>query len=209
MDEPTPVVVYGSGGHAAVIVDIIECLPSLRVGGVCDHEADRLGVHFLGYTVGAPDDYPLEWPFVVGLGDNQERAQRVAELAARGRGFVAALVHPRACVSRHATLGEGTVVMAGAVINPRSTLGSHVIVNTRASIDHDCVLGDYAHISPGANVAGRVSVGAFTQVGIGASVIQVIRIGSRVVIGAGAVVIRDVPDDVVMVGNPARLLRGP
>lgn len=208
MAERTPVVVLGAGGHAAVVVDVIRNAEGFSVGGVCSDRLDLRGTDVLGHSVGALDDFPGHWPVVVAVGENELRARLVSELALLGRMFAAPLVHSRACVARDVSVGPGTVIMAGAVVNPRTALGRHVIVNTAASIDHDCNLGDFCHISPGARLAGCVSVGAFSLVGTGASVIPGIRIGARAAVGAGAVVVREVPDAVVVAGNPARVLRG-
>ncbi|MFI5212931.1 MAG: acetyltransferase [Gemmatimonadales bacterium] len=205
-EERQPLLVYGSGEHAAVVTDAVERSADVRVGGVCDDNPDRLGVTLLGHTVGAPDDFPRDWPVVVAIGDNENRARCVAKFETWGRRFAGAVVHPGAIVSPHASLGAGTVVMAGAIVNPRAVIGRHAIVNTAASVDHDCDIGDFAHVSVGVHLAGRVSVGAFSLIGVGAAAIPQIRIGSRAVVGAGAVVIRDVPDGAVVAGNPARPL---
>ena len=203
-DRQQPLLIYGSGEHAAVVADAVERLPGVRVGGVCDDNPDRLGVALLGYTVGAPDDYPGDWPVVLAIGDNENRARSATKFAAMGRRFADAVVHPGAVVSPHATLGEGTVVMAGAIVNPRAVIGRHAIVNTAASVDHDCEVGEFAHVSVGVRLAGRVVVGPLTLVGAGAIVIPQVRVGCRAVVAAGAVVIRDVADGAMVAGTPAR-----
>ena len=81
------------------------------------------------------------------------------------------------------------------------------IFSNLAKIDHDNLISDHEHISPGVNLAGNVSVGDYSHVGIGASVINGINIGQNVTIGAGAVVIKDVADNAVVAGVPAKIIK--
>ena len=140
---------------------------------------------------------------VVAIGDNQIRMKKLNELASRDARLTT-LIHPRACVSRTAEIGEGSVIFAGVVVNADVKVGRGSILNTSCSVGHDCVLGIGTHIAPGARLAGGVRVGNFSWVGIGASIIQLIEIGERVVVGAGAVVIDDVQNGLTVVGVPAR-----
>jgi len=116
---------------------------------------------------------------------------------------LATVVHPRACVSPYATLGVGSVVMAGAVINVDAVIGEACIINTGATVDHDCRLADAVHVSPGAHMSGGVSVGLASWIGVGATVRQGMRIGAHVMVGAGAVVVKDVADNLTVTGCPA------
>ena len=85
-------------------------------------------------------------------------------------------IHPKSIVSNYAKIGEGSVVMAGAIINSDSVIGKHCIINTGAVIEHDCILEDFVHVSPNASLAGSVLVGEGTHIGIGAIVIQDVKI---------------------------------
>lgn len=142
----------------------------------------------------------------VAIGDCLARL-RVAEMFTRAGFELVSLVHPKAIISISATIGSGTVLMAGAIVNAQARIGANVILNTACSIDHDCQVSDGVHICPGARLAGRVKVGTGTWVGLGASVCDHMEIGSHSIVGAGAVVIENVPDNVVVVGVPARIIR--
>lgn len=143
---------------------------------------------------------------IVGIGNCEVRGSKHQLLKSAGARF-ATIVHPRAWVSPHAQVGDGCVVMAGAVVNIDARIGDAGIVNTGATIDHDCVLDEAVHISPGAHLSGNVHVGARSWVGVGAAVRQGLAIGADVMVGAGAVVVKPVPNGATVVGNPARPLQ--
>lgn len=140
---------------------------------------------------------------IVGIGDCRVRAEKHAMLVARGAKLIV-VVHPMAWLSSRSSVGIGTVLMAGSVVNVGAVLGEACIVNSGAIVDHDCQIGNAVHVAPGASISGQVVVGDESWIGVGASVRQGIRIGSRAVVGAGAVVVADVADGVTVVGNPAR-----
>jgi len=140
---------------------------------------------------------------IVAIGDNQIRGAKILWLTEHKAPLVS-LLHPSAVISRYADIGAGSVIMAGVVINVDTVVGTGAILNTGCTIDHECVLGNSVHVSPGACLAGGVTVGDGSWVGIGTVVRQLITIGKRVMVGAGAVVVCDVPDDVTVVGVPAR-----
>lgn len=117
------------------------------------------------------------------------------------------LVHPSAVVSTSAVIGENCHILAGAVVAPMARLGEACIVNTSATVDHECVLEAGTHIAPGATLCGCVTIGENTLIGAGSVVLPRTKIGSNVIVGAGSVVTRDIGDNVVAYGNPARIVR--
>lgn len=140
---------------------------------------------------------------IVAIGSNEVRLQKSNFLLSQGF-KLETLIHPSATLSKYADIKAGTVVMAGAVINPFTSVGMSSIINTSCSIDHDCVLGEGVHVSPGANVAGGVEVGDLSWLGIGSVVKHGLKIGNSVIVGAGAVVVKNVPDKHVVKGIPAK-----
>lgn len=117
------------------------------------------------------------------------------------------LVHPTAHVAPSATLGDGVVVSAGAVIAAHTRIGAHVVVNRGSLIGHHADIGAYATIGPGGNIAAKTHIGEQAYIAMGAIVLDRISIGRQAVVGAGAVVTRDVPDRVQVVGIPAKIIR--
>ncbi|MHA1185414.1 MAG: acetyltransferase [Candidatus Heimdallarchaeota archaeon] len=116
-------------------------------------------------------------------------------------------IHPTAVVASSVKIGKGSQILANSTIIARSELGEATIINTTSSVDHECKLGNGVHLGPGTKLAGCVTIGDYTFVGTGALIIPRITIGKNVIIGAGAVVTKDIPDNVVAYGNPAKVKR--
>ena len=204
------VILFGAGGHARVVADIAWLSGHEVLAVVIDPggtDGGVTGAPLLRDAAQAARQFPgARW--CVCVGDNHAREAVVTGLAAQITGLrFRALVHPRAIVARDARIGDGTVVMAGAVINPGAEIGLHCIVNTGACIDHDNVLDDFSSVAPGACTGGNVRVGTGAAVGIGATVRHGVVIGARTVIGAGSVVLADVPEASVAFGVPCRGVR--
>lgn len=210
--EPQPVVIWGASGHALVVADIVRLMGGYEITGYLDDVSPhRAGEPYGGATVcggrGALEQLRHDGVEHVALGVGNCRARLALAREARELGFqLVTAIHPSAIVAASASIGEGSVLCAGSVVNPGAKLGVAVIVNTSASVDHECILGDAAHICPGAHLAGRVNVGECTAVGIGSAVRDNIAIGADSVIGAGAAVLADLPANVTAYGVPARII---
>lgn len=142
----------------------------------------------------------------VAIGNSKVRAKWLHKLMETGYNLPP-IIHPHSWISPSSTIGNGTAVLANAIIQANVVIGKGCILNTSSSVDHDCVIGNYVHISPGAHLAGNVTIGNESQIGIGASIIQNTRIGIGVTVGAGAAVIRELPDGVTAVGVPAKVIK--
>jgi UDP-N-acetylbacillosamine N-acetyltransferase len=206
------VFVYGAGGHAKVVAEILR-LNGHEVAGFIDNvNPGRRGEAFYGGTILGGEEVLAELlhqgvrSCIVGFGDNRLRLKAAERLKAMGFELLTAL-HPNAVCAADVSIGEGTVVASGAVMGPSSRIGRNAIVNTQASLDHDCVLGDGAHVGPGAIVTGVVEVGECAWIGAGAVIADHKSIGAEAIVGAGAVVVTDVPEAVIVMGVPARIAR--
>ena len=189
---------YGASGHAKVIVDILK-LNGFTIGAILDD--NPLVTELLDYQVTHAMDHELmilDW--VMAIGNNHIRQKIVQNNHLR----FTKLAHPRATIDTTVLWGEGTVIMAGAVVNSDAMIGRHVIINTGACVDHDCQIGDFCHIAPNSTLCGSVKVGEGTLVGAGATIIPGVTVGKWCIVGAGSVVIHDINDNQTVVGNPAR-----
>lgn len=192
---------YGAGGHAKVILDILEA-QGVEAEGIIDD--NKVG-EYMGTRIlhGWVRNYS---PVIISIGSNDAR-KKIAEQLSREGAIFGTAVHPSAIVSPKAAIGEGSVIMQGSIIQSCAHIGRHCIINTGASVDHECQIGDYAHISPHATLCGNVSVGEGTWIGAGSVIIPGIKIGKWSIVGAGSVVCRDIPDGVVAYGSPCHVAR--
>jgi sugar O-acyltransferase (sialic acid O-acetyltransferase NeuD family) len=117
------------------------------------------------------------------------------------------LIHPTAYIGSNVQFGRGVCIGPNSVIAPNVKIGNFCSINRACSIGHDTDLGEFTTINPGVAMAGMITVGDRTMIGIGAVIIDGIHIGKHSIVGAGAVVVKDVPDNVVVVGIPAKILR--
>lgn len=206
-----PVIVIGAGGHAKVVLDTL-LASGRQVIGLTEADPAKHGQHLLGVPILGGDDRLAAYPcdrveLLLGLGSVGDASlRRKCFLALHQQGYrFATAIHPAAHIAREVSLGQGTVIMAGAILQPGCQLGENVIINTGARLDHDCRVGDHAHISPGAVLCGEVQVAAAAHIGAGATIIQGINIGEGSLVGAGAAVVRSVPAGRRVTGVPAAI----
>jgi sugar O-acyltransferase (sialic acid O-acetyltransferase NeuD family) len=209
---PEKVIIWGAAGHAKIVCNILR-LTGLEVAGFIDDlDPSQRGDSFYGATVlgdASELNALLDLGFrqaIVGFGDNIRRLAAAKVLDSLGFKLISA-IHPSATLASDLSIGNGSVFVAGCVVNTSTLIGRCVILNTNATLDHDCIVEDGVHVGPGANIAGHVKIGRGATIGIGATVLDHICIGAGSIIGAGAVVLHDVPENVVAVGVPARVIR--
>lgn len=203
--DPKAVVIYGGGGHAKALIELIEAEGRFHAAGILDdHLAAgskifavpvlgggdllaRLKAQGIGQVINA----------VGGIGDIVPRLRIYERILAAGL-KVPSVVHPRAYIEKSAVLAEGGQVFFNAYIGSDCRVGFGCIINTGAILSHDCVLEEYVNVSPGAILAGAVKVGARTLIGMGATINLGVKVGSGVRIGNSAVVKADVPDNTIV-----------
>lgn len=204
-------VLLGGGGHCKSVLDsairmnafdkIVITDPTITPGtkvfgsevvgnDECLAELFKQGFDKAFITVGSVGINPLR----------EELENKAAEI-----GFeFPVIIDPTAVVSDSASIGAGTFVGKGTIINADATIGRHCIINTGAIIEHECVIGDYSHISVGAVLCGGVRVDKKCMIGAGSTIIQGLEICDESVVGAGSVVNKDVPSESKVVGVPAK-----
>lgn len=196
---------YGCGGHAKVILDILK-LCQQPIAAFLDDAPPATQSHIYGVPILHSEKLPSIRPdgslWIVAIGNNAARKQIVENLSQRGHQFATA-IHPSAQVSEHVNIGAGTVIMANSVVSVNSFIGQHSIVNTAAAVDHDCQVGDYVHIAPACTLCGGVSISEGAFLGVGTKVIPYTKVGQWSVCGAGSVVIKPVADHATVYGVPA------
>jgi UDP-perosamine 4-acetyltransferase len=207
-------VIVGGGGHARSVLEAIRSAGELEPVGFTDPRTELAGAEIDGVPV-IGDDSELDTlrdngveVACIGLGGRDDNRPR-AELYARVRELGFALppvLHVSATIASTAEVGDGSVVLAGAVLGAGVQLGEDVIVNNGAVAEHDCALGSHVHLSSGAALGGAVRAGEGAHIGLGASVLGGVEIGDWAVVGAGAVVLREVAARSTVAGVPAEPL---
>jgi sugar O-acyltransferase (sialic acid O-acetyltransferase NeuD family) len=189
---------YGTGGHAKVVIDILVD-NNIPVDGLYDDDSsiDKL----MGYRVFCANE--IKGPLIVSIGSNSIRKKIAESLDV----LFGTAIHSSAIISSNASVSEGSVVMQGAIIQSCSTVGKHCIINTGASVDHDCRIEDYVHISPHAALCGNVEIGEGSWIAAGSVIIPGIKIGRWSIVGAGSVVTKDIPDHVLAIGNRCEIIK--
>ena len=203
------VVILGSSGHAKCVMDVLEAMGSFEIVGLTTKDPVRaLGRYpVLGDDEVLPDllSRGVTWA-AVGVGgwvSNALRKQIYERVKSLGFQVVTA-VHPSAVITGGVTIGEGSVIFAGVVLNPEVRIGENVVVATGSTVDHETVVESHVLISAGVSVGAKVTIREGALLAIGSTITSGITVGKDALVGAGAVVVRDVPDGVRVYGIPAR-----
>jgi sugar O-acyltransferase (sialic acid O-acetyltransferase NeuD family) len=186
-------IIWRTDGTAAVFVDNLPDPPASRLGAVI-RPADLTAAQ-------------KRLPTLIPLITPGHRYEVEAEARALGLARFPALIDPSAIVARTADIGEGSVVNAQAMIGAHALLGRFVHVNRSVSIGHDARIEDYVTMGPGCVLAGHVTLETGCFVGAGAILGPNVRVGANAIVGIGAVVLQNIPPNVTVIGNPARIVR--
>lgn len=193
----TPILLIGAGGHARACIDVIEQQNLFTVSSLVGR-SDEVGGRVLGYPVlGTDDDLPrllhghAHALVAVGQIKTAEPRIRLFDSLLRAGCELPVIVSPRAYVSRHATLGPGTIVMHGAMVNAGAVVGRNCIINSQSLVEHDSIIGDHCHIATAAVVNSGAHIGSATFIGSNSSVRQLVHIEEGCVIGMGQRILSD------------------
>lgn len=196
-------IIIGKGGRHDIIVDI---LGEAGYGGFYDDNPSDSKWHLGPIASMKPDGdaYAL-----IGFGAleyalvREKLLERLAGLfSSKGNA-----IHPSVAMAKSARIGWGNLVCANSTLAVNVQMGNGCTVFSNTVIEHDSRIGNNVNIAPGVAISGFVTVGDNAFIGAGASIVEKVKIGRNAVIGAGAVVIRDVEDDAVYYGNPARFVK--
>jgi sugar O-acyltransferase (sialic acid O-acetyltransferase NeuD family) len=187
-------VLLGAGSHAVSVIDLLESAGGYDIQGLLDNRL-AAGENFHGYQVVGPFDslsahIASDTGVLVSVGQIGSpgiRAELYGRLVESGAKILTP-VSPHAYASPRATLGAGTAVFHGAVVNANAIVGDNCIINSMALVEHDATIGHHTHVATGARINGGVSLGDRCFVGSGAIIFQGCRIPSDSIIPGGTIV---------------------
>ena len=205
------VAIIGYSGHAHTGVDILMAC-GYKVEAYCDNEAKEFNPFNLLYLGSENDPVVLEklkqYDYFIGVGNNNLLRRKIYETLFPLLGQPVNAIHPSAVISPSVKLKYGHFISANTSINAFTELGMTAVCNTGCVVEHGCIVGDFAFIAPGAVLCGDVKIGENTFVGANSVIKQGVVVGKNVTIGAGSVILKDIPDNVTVIGNPARIISG-
>lgn len=207
------IVLIGASDHCKYTIDIIEQQGNFKIAGILDQKLSK-GTDFEGYKILGYLEYLKEYDAariiggIVAIGDNYTRWKVVEDIKKIRSDFeFVNAIHPTVAIGKNTEVGKGCVIMAGVIINNDCAIGDHCFLATKASLDHDSNQGNFSSLSPGVTTGGRVVIGERTAIGIGANILHYIQIGNDAVVGGGSLVTKNVDNNVVTYGVPAKVVR--
>lgn len=208
------VVLIGGGTQLAYSIDIIEKQNLHKIVGIIDSYKD-VGTTLFNYTViGKQEDiikltkeYNIEG-CIITIGDNWSRKivyEQIQQLAPDMSWPNA--IHPSVIVGNNVTIGKGILAMAGVIINTGAHLGNFTNYFTRCNIEHDCFIDNFSSVSAGAVLGGKVKLGKYSAISLNATIFDRLTIGNNSVVGAASLITKNIPDNVLVYGNPGKIIK--
>jgi sugar O-acyltransferase (sialic acid O-acetyltransferase NeuD family) len=208
------VVIIGGGNQAHYVIDIIERAGQYNIVGIIDsiHEigSDRFGYKILGRQeniVELINQYQI-YGGIIAIGDNYARGNVYLQISSLVPNFeFINAIHPSVIIGNNVKIGKGVTAMAGVIFNPKSVIGDFTFFATGAQVEHDCIISDFSSISAGSVTGGHVKLGKYSALTLGVTVLDRLEIGENTVVGAGSLVLKSLPSNVLVYGNPSKIIR--
>jgi sugar O-acyltransferase (sialic acid O-acetyltransferase NeuD family) len=200
------IAIVGAGGHGKVVLDAVLSAGDQIVAGIVDDNTELIGARLFNFPiVGSVKDLNDVDGYIVAIGNNRIRKEKYDYYLQAGYKPVT-VIHPTAIISPRTSVGRGVAIFANVVVNPDAVIGDNTVLYTSCTIDHECNISQHSYVSPGCNICGRANIKTGAMIGAGAVILPGLSIGEWAIVGAGAVVTDHVPDNVTVVGVPARLV---
>jgi sugar O-acyltransferase (sialic acid O-acetyltransferase NeuD family) len=191
-------ILIGGGGHCKSCIDVVEQEGYYTIAGILD-KPELVGRRIFDYPIIGTDEEIIKLAqnhfFLITVGQIKSPATRLAlyDRLKEAGAKIATIVSPRAYLSAHARIGEGSIVMHGATVNAGATIGNNCIINSHALVEHDAVIHNHCHLATGAIINGNAEIGAGSFIGSRAMVREGVTLGEQVIVGGGSTVLRDIP----------------
>lgn len=189
-------ILVGGGGHCHSAIDVIEIEGKYKIAGIVDVK-EKIGQKILGYPIIADDESLIElikefqnFHITLGFIKNPDRRIALFTLIENHGGEFPTIISPYSFVSKHSTIGKGTIIMHNAQVNANAQVGTNCIINSKALIEHDAIIGSHSHISTGAIVNGDASIGEACFLGSGSVIVNNAIVSERSFIKANQLFIK-------------------
>lgn len=206
--------IVGAKGFAKEVLEIFQQLENTENLAFYDDVNDDVGDYLFNIFPILKDKEEVKEfflkngnQFTIGIGNPVLRYKLCEKFCQLGGSYVSSISPLAQIGSYDVKIGEGTNVLVNSIFSNSVTLGKGCIVYYNVLITHDCVIGDFVELSPGVTLLGHVQVGSFTQIGANSTVLPKVKIGENVIVGAASVVTKDIPDNCLVVGTPARIIK--
>ena len=189
----------GGGGHCRSCIDVIEAEGKYQIAGIVNQSKGSreqiLGYDILGDDEDLPELLKKHPNALITVGQIKifDLRLKLFEQVKRLGFVLPTIISPRAYISRHASLGVGTIVMHDALVNAGAKVGNNCILNTKSLVEHDAIVEDHCHISTASVVNGGTHIREQTFVGSNAMIRDNIEIGEKNIVGGGWVILKSLP----------------
>ena len=148
-----------------------------------------------------------EYEFIIAVGSPRGRKSIVDKMLKNGTPKFSTLIHPNALISEYVEIGEGTIICAGCILTADIKVGKHCIINLNSIIGHEVSMTDFVTIAPMVGIGGTSVISDLVEIGMGSQIREKLSIGHGAVVGMGATVVKNVLEEDVVVGNPAKTIK--
>lgn len=204
------IIIIGAGDGGRLVSEFVREQNKFKIIGFIDDNELLQGKVINGYRViGTSEDLKKfrKYRFVIAVGMNMVARDELFKKAISAMLEPINFIHRTAVIAKSVKIPRGVIILPNCVVNPFVTLGENIFMFTGTVIEHDVHIGNNVYFSPGVSLAGYVKVGDNSFLGINSCVIEGINVGTNVIVGAGSCVLEDVPDNTVVAGVPAKVLR--
>ena len=207
-------IIIGAKGFAKEVLEILHQNNQLKELVFYDDVSNNLNEHIYNKfeiltTLKQAEKYfeTIDNSFTIGVGNPKNRKVLYDKFINIGGKFVSTISDKALFGSFDVKIGHGCNILSGSIFSNSTKIGMGCIVYYNSIITHDCIIGDFVEISPSVTILGRVTIGNYSQIGANSTILPNLKIGNNVIIGSGSVVTKDLPDNCVAVGIPAKIIK--
>lgn len=204
--------IYGAGGLGREVLELAKCINCTdkkweKFVFIVDGAASNVvnGINVYSYEQ-AIEEFGASLEIILGIGEPSTR-ERLLKKITNDRISLATLIHPNVYIPDSTTVGKGVVIQVGCFISCNVFISDNVFIQPHATIGHDDRINEGAIVSSFCGLSGNVSVGKHSYIGVGTVVREGVAIGDYSIIGMASAVYKDIPDEMIAMGNPARPMK--